>query len=801
LKESQKMNNTVKSDAAKKPARLFPTDLPTKEWVEFAARGFAKPVWGALYRKAHMPTCGMPLGAVDTGCVDLEADGTFGACTIFNSHVPRRGPLNLPFLGLHTEDRTWLLSTRAVASMNMPGNYGHAVPDQVMCADEIHYWGHYPVVDLEYEMSAPIEVSLRAWSPFVPGDLETSQAPAAIFEVHLRNLTDAHKEGTLAFSFPGPTEAEAGSFPMRRRFVHKQKHGLMGVEVAGEKSGYVLGIIGEDEIRSGGELGLDARAWRLVGKVLPFASGQPGASVAVNFSLEPGEEDIVRFILAWYSPQWYAGGTPDPQSKFALPWYQHEAKKGHPQDGRGSAYTHMYAARFGNAVEVAEWVASQHESLLERIIAWQEVIYGEESLPGWLRDSLINILHLITETGFWAMAKPPIGDWCRPEDGLWGMNEDPRNCPQIECLPCSFYGNYPVVLFFPHLALSTLRGYKAYQFENGEVSWIFGGMTDRPPSPPCEMATPTRGYQTVLNGPCVVDMVYRYWLRTGDDEALTELYDCVKRSTIFTMNLRPEDGADGIISFPTGNVGLEWFEACTWAGMAAHAGGIHLANLKQAEAMAEKVGDAAFAEQCREWFRQGSDSMENKMWTGEYYLNYWEPATGERSDLIMANQLDGEWMMQVAGLPSVFPTERTKTTLATVKRTCVAATPYGAVNFTAPDGRPTTSGEGSPGWEYDPYAFFPPEVLMLGAHYMYEGEREFGLELCRRCWEIIVKTGLAWDQPNIIKGDTGQRVYGGDYYQNMMLWTVPAAAAGQDLGDFCAPGALVDRVIKAANKE
>ena len=781
-------------------ARLFPTDFPSGEWAEFAARGFAKPVWGAIYRKELPATCGMPLGAIDTGCLDLESDGTFGFCTIFNSHVPRRGPLNLPFLGIHVDDRTWLLTTRRIASMNMPGVHGRAAPDQVSCAEDIHYWGHYPVVDLEYEMDAPIGVSLRAWTPFIPGDIEASKAPGAIFEMHLSNLADEAKEGTVAFSFPGPSEAEAGSFPARRRFIKSDKRGLMGVEVAAEKSGYVLGVIGEDEIASGGELGLDTGAWRRVSKGLPFASGQLGASVSVNFSLQPGEEKIVRFVLAWHSPQWYAGGTPDPMSRFTLPWYEGELEQGHPQDGRGSAYTHMYAAQFGNAVEVAKWIAERHASLLERILAWQEVVYSEESLPGWLRDSLVNIVHLITETGFWAMAKPPIGEWCRPEDGLFGLNEDPRNCPQIECLPCSFYGNYPLVLFFPQLALSTLRGYKAYQYDNGEVSWIFGGMTDRPPSPPCEMATPTRGYQTVLNGPSVVDMVYRYWLRTGDDAALKELYDCVKRSTVFTMNLRPEDGADGIISFPTGNVGLEWFEACTWAGMAAHAGGIHLANLKQAEAIAEKVGDTEFAEQCREWFCQGSDSMENKMWTGEYYLNFWEPETGEKSDLIMANQLDGEWMMRLLDLPSVFQSDRIKTTLATIKRTCVTATPYGAVNFTDPDGRPTTSGEGSPGWTYNPFAFFPPEVLMLGMHYMYEGEREFGLELCRRCWENIVHNGLAWDQPNIISGDTGERVYGGDYYQNMMLWTVPAAAAGQDLAEFCASGGLVDRIIEAGKK-
>ena len=42
-----------------------------------------------------------------------------------------------------------------------------------------------------------------------------------------------------------------------------------------------------------------------------------------------------------------------------------------------------------------------------RILAWQQVIYAETALPVWLRDSLVNNLHLIAETGMWAQAKPP----------------------------------------------------------------------------------------------------------------------------------------------------------------------------------------------------------------------------------------------------------------------------------------------------------------------------------------------------------------------------------------------------------
>jgi hypothetical protein len=52
--------------------------------------------------------------------------------------------------------------------------------------------------------------------------------------------------------------------------------------------------------------------------------------------------------------------------------------------------------------------------------------------------------------------------------------------------------------------------------------------------------------------------------------------------------------------------------------MAAHVGGIHLANLLMAEDMARAMGDEGFAAQCRAWFTQGSEAMETKLWTGSY---------------------------------------------------------------------------------------------------------------------------------------------------------------------------------------
>ena len=185
--------------------------------------------------------------------------------------------------------------------------------------------------------------------------------------------------------------------------------------------------------------------------------------------------------------------------------------------------------------------------------------------------------------------------------------------------------------------------------------------------------------------------------------------------------------------------------------------------------------------------------MEDKMWAGAYYLSYNEPKTGRKSDDVFGYQLDGQWMARFHGLPGVFRSDRVKVTLETIKNTCAALTPYGALNFARPDGNL------SQGLGYGPTAYFTPELFMLAMTYMYEGDQEFGLELARRCTHnLTINTLSTWNLPNLVRGDNGDRLFGAHYVQNLMLWALPAAMEGKDIAAFCAPNGLVDRIIQAA---
>ena len=101
---------------------------------------------------------------------------------------------------------------------------------------------------------------------------------------------------------------------------------------------------------------------------------------------------------------------------------------------------------------------------------------------------------------------------------------------------------------------------------------------------------------------------------------------------------------------------------------------------------------------------------------------------------------------------------------------------------------------------YGPYAYFVGEQLMLAMTYMYAGEMDHGVEQARRCLFNLIQKGYTWNQPCIVEASTGERMSGYDYYQNMMLWSMPAALENADLRAPCAPGGLVDRVLQAGRK-
>ncbi|MHB9037977.1 MAG: GH116 family glycosyl hydrolase [Armatimonadota bacterium] len=720
-------------------SRLFSSDLDELKWLEFPADGFSKPVCGVVYR-AGQSTCGVPLGGIGTGCIDLDTDATLGRSSIFNSFAPPR-ELNMPFLALAVGDKVWTLAKRDV-----PGT---------TAAKEVRYWGHYPVADLEFDLDETVSAGLRAWSPFIPGDSALSNTPGIVCEVRVRNLSPSALNACIALTFPGPTNDESLGDTYRRVDLAGP---AAGVEVSTEAGvGYTLGAIGEAKVRVGGALSAESGDWGKVAKQLPVVTaGDAGASVAVDFSLAANEEKVIRFVLSWYHPKWVAN------------------------DWRW--YLQAYTARFGNSAEVARLLATEHSSLVKCILGWQEVIYASDEYPAWLREQLVNIMHTITEDALWACDSVPEAQWCKPM-GIFGLIESPRSVPHV-AIPSDWYGCLPFVFFFPDLMTALLRGYAHYQLPDGEIPLGLGWYVD--------LGTPIYDFLRTTNSSNFVDLVGRLWERDFDENILREFYPAVKKAVEFMQTLdRDSDGLPDLDPWPTGN---QFYGAWHWVGTGTHCNGYWLSALKIAERMAVAINDPAFAHDCQLCFAQGSRSLEEKLWQGEYYLMYNNTATGEKSDTILSNQLAGQWLADLHGLSPVFPPDRVKTVLETVKKKTVGLSKYGVRNAICPDSSVDHTGE--------PHSngMFTGETICLACEYAYAGDKDTAEAIAYKLIEnIVMQQGVEWDMPNAIDPETGKVSYGTDFYQMMIQWALPLALSGQDIAEFCASGGLVARVIDAAS--
>ncbi|NLV74610.1 MAG: hypothetical protein GXY52_08005 [Chloroflexi bacterium] len=580
----------------------------------------------------------------------------------------------------------------------------------------ISYFGHYPVADLLAEFrEVPLALGLRAFTPLIPGDAAASNLPAALFELALTNRGDHAMRVSLELEMRAP------------------------------------------EPKTGGLL------WAGEGVTCSRAGERVSGAAAVE--LAAGETRHIRFVLAWYLPNW--------------------------RDSGNEAHVHRYGTRYSSVQDVAEHALEHYDTLLARVLGWQAVLYGAE-MPGWMADALVQGLYSLAKNTVW-IAKTRHDEWW-PEDGWFTHNESHTGCPITETMVCRMHGHFPALFFFPELEYSTLVAFRHFQIADGEIPFSYGA--------PTSMRDPRYHCQHPLNPGQYAQMVWRLWRRTGNRAKLEALYDSAKRAIRYQYSL--DDDGDGLIN-EQAHVGPgenwpanQFYDIWPWQGTSAYVAGTWLATLTCGEALAQAVGDEAFAAECRERLERGKQAYEDKLWNGAFYRVWADPANGEQLDVSLGNQLMAEWCTSVAGLEAALPPEHVATALDTVWEWNVAATPYGAVNAAQGPAERYASGYSLVN-DFGEHTFVG-ENLCTAMTYLYRGERERGLEVAKRIYEAIaLKTLSPWNQRCLISSYSGLPVWGDDYYSNLAVWALPMALAGQDVASFSAPGGLLAKLLAAAN--
>ena len=226
------------------PDHFIPVDKQLKpEWVKaLFAKG--EPEW---FSGRDLDTIGMPVGGICAGQVYLTGDGRLVYWDIFNQNINSGyGAVNWK------EGRLpWEKVVGNKLRFDEPVRQGFAVrarrPDgsTVLRAldklgfPRVRFRGEYPIGRVEYrEPGFPVEVSLEAFSPFIPLNARDSALPATLLHYTLKNRGAEPLEVTLAGWLSNAVcRHSAGNFAGRfeRTAATVREPGLQGVRMGARK--------------------------------------------------------------------------------------------------------------------------------------------------------------------------------------------------------------------------------------------------------------------------------------------------------------------------------------------------------------------------------------------------------------------------------------------------------------------------------------------------------------------------------------------------------------------------------------
>lgn len=579
------------------------------------------------------------------------------------------------------------------------------------------YYALYPKSWYDYSWEKfPAHVVLEQFSPVLPNNYRETSFPVAVYRWHAENPTDKPVTVSILLSWAnmlgwfGDFQRDmkhAINVGNRNRFVDEagvnghvkgivfdrvRPHGVQedwdgswaiaSVESPGVEITYQTTFVPETgqqvwaPFSKDGRLANDNNVW--------VSSDEPlSAAIAVRFTLRPGEKRTVPMTISWDMPLVQFGG--------GRKWYRH--------------YTDFYGTTGTNAWKIAKDGLQNSTTWSNEIDAWQSPYIKDETKPAWYRGELFNELYVLADNGsFWGR---PVGS----------PTSTPHTFSYMECfdypfyssLDVLFYGNMPLVKFWPELDKQSMRQFAdtVAQDLTGKYLWTWKSQETKSlvfrqrkakGAVPHDLGVPQEdpfklpngyGYQDSNNWKDVnskfVLMIYKDYVFTGKKDLtfLRRTWPAVQQALEYLH--RYDRSGDGLVEdddYPD-----QTYDNWIVHGEGSYCSGLWLASLRAAEEIAKALADKPAVAKYHDWFAKGQKTYVEKLWNGEYFRY---DTKSEYRDDVQADQLAGQWYANMTGLGDLVPRDMQVKALKKIYDTNVmkfANGEMGAVNGIGSDGR------------------------------------------------------------------------------------------------------------------
>jgi non-lysosomal glucosylceramidase len=594
--------------------------------------------------KNELRYIGMPVGGICCGCVYVGGDGRLWLWDIFNQNqvgvVSKVLPVKLDSFNLkqidNVEGALYLEPLMEVSPFRqgfaLRIKHGETTVIKQLRQedwDEITFEATYPVATIRYSDKAlPLEVSVQAFSPFIPGNDFDSGLPATIQSVTVKNLSDnpmtVDVGGWLENKMLVYTEKKRTDFTRGNKVVEGKSFKGVAVECttavkelekAPDFGNMCLAAVQKKTVCISDVTTSAERPAAFIKELVKGSDQSPVAAVIAGHRLWAGQEETVDFILSWYMPNVSFG------------------KAGNSADMTvQDADNHYYTAHFDSASAVAGYIVGKYPELKRETLLWKDTWY-DSTLPWWfLERTFSNISTLATTTTH------------RFQSGRYYAWEG-VGCCHGNCTHVYQYAQ-AVSRIFPELERDTRERVDlgiGYDEATGMIR-IRGEKTG--PSIDGQAGTVLR--------------IYREHQMNGDDAFLRRNWPKIRKAVIFIMD--QDKNRDGMEDTPMENT-LD----ALWHGEIAWIVGLCIAGVRAGQAMAEEMNDLDFADQCRSYVDKGSRNMETYLFNGEYFIHRPDPAVGKKEigsfNTCHIDQVYGQsWAWQV-NLGRILSKEKTMSAL------------------------------------------------------------------------------------------------------------------------------------------
>ncbi|HIE52192.1 MAG TPA: glucosylceramidase, partial [Armatimonadetes bacterium] len=574
-----------------------------------------------VYQGEYLRAISLPLGGIGTGVIQINGRAERHAWQIFNNFEYAFVP--------HSFFAVW---TRVAGREPLVRALQTSAVGPFPAMESLTFRGEYPFGWYDFaDPDLPLAVQLETFNPLIPLNTRDSALPCAVFNLTAENPGDQPIEVSFlatqqnAVGFTGRGEIQGRSFEGYGGNVNRvlREEGATILHLTSNLSpdapAYgdlaLAALRGEATFTAAWE-GLEAllKDWAPDGTLSGSDSAGPSpagqtldGALAVAFTLQPGEQRTVSFVLTWHFPNAQHGSRG---------W-----------GGKGNRYANWWP----DALSVARELKERLPELTRLTRLYHDTLYAS-NLPYWLLDRLSSqVAVLRSKTCFWTQ-EGYFGGWegCRPDQG----------CCFGNCAHVWHYAQAQARLF-PSIA--RLMREQAFRFQREE-----GAIPFRQPR-----------FGIAADGQLgEVLEAYREHLLSPDRTWLDQHWPHIQKALEFAITTWDSD-EDGVLAGAQHNtLDGELGGSTSWMGT------LYLAALAAAERMAELEGDPAAARRYRRIREAGARKQNETLWNGEYYIQIPDPEPREDyGNGCHIDQVLGQWWAHQLGLGWLYPPERVRTAL------------------------------------------------------------------------------------------------------------------------------------------